>query len=98
VKKTVIETQSFLTTARQAGLSDEFRAFIVETIADDPMMGDMMPGTGGAAKAGFPVAAKARAAVTGLFTTTAPTTYQCCCWWRSIKATEITSAKLSGMN
>jgi hypothetical protein len=51
--KTVIETPTFLTTAREAGLSDDFRAFIVETISEDPMMGDVMAGTGGCRKARF---------------------------------------------
>ena len=51
--KAVIETQSFLTSAREAGISDELRAFIVQTISDDPMMGDVMPGTGGCRKSRF---------------------------------------------
>jgi len=42
--KTVIETPSFLSTAREAGLADDMREFIVATISDDPMMGDMMAG------------------------------------------------------
>jgi hypothetical protein len=51
--KTVIETQTFLSSAKDAGLTDDFRAFIVETIADDPMMGDLMAGTGGCRKSRF---------------------------------------------
>jgi len=51
--KAVIETPTFLTSARDAGLSEEFRAFIVETIADDPMIGEIMPGTGGCRKSRF---------------------------------------------
>jgi hypothetical protein len=51
--KTVIETPSFIASARQVGLSDEFRSFIVETIADDPMMGEIMAGTGGCRKSRF---------------------------------------------
>jgi hypothetical protein len=48
--KTVIQTQSFIASARDAGLSEALQAFIVETIADDPMMGDLMAGTGGCRK------------------------------------------------
>ncbi len=36
------------------GLADDMRAFIVATISDDPMMGDMMAGTGGCRKSRFP--------------------------------------------
>jgi hypothetical protein len=52
--KTVIETPSFLSTARDAGLTDDMREFIVATISDDPMMGDVMIGTGGCRKSRFP--------------------------------------------
>ncbi len=52
--KSVIETPSFLATAREAGLSDGMREFIVATISDDPKMGDMMAGTGGCRKSRFP--------------------------------------------
>lgn len=52
--KTVIETPSFLSTAREAGLTDDMREFIVATISDDPMMGDLMSGTGGCRKSRFP--------------------------------------------
>lgn len=52
--KTVIETPSFLASARNAGVSEEMRSFIVETIAEDPMMGEVMVGTGGCRKSRFP--------------------------------------------
>lgn len=52
--KTVIETTSFLSTAREAGLADDMREFIVATISDDPLMGDLMAGTGGCRKSRFP--------------------------------------------
>ena len=51
--KAIIETPSFLASARDAGLSEEFKSFIVETIANDPMMGKMMAGTGGCRKSRF---------------------------------------------
>lgn len=51
--KTVIETQAFLASAKDAGLTDDFRTFIVQTISDDPMMGDLMAGTGGCRKSRF---------------------------------------------
>src|SRR5689334_21518204 len=52
--KMVIETPSFLASAREGGLSDDLRSFIVATIADDPMMGEVMAGTGGCRKSRFP--------------------------------------------
>ena len=51
--KAVIETPSFLAGARAARLTEEFRSFIVETIADDPTMGEIMVGTGGCRKSRF---------------------------------------------
>ena len=51
--KAIIETPTFLASARQAGVSDEFRSFIVQTIAEDPMIGDMIAGTGGCRKSRF---------------------------------------------
>lgn len=35
------------------GTSEEFRSFVVATISDDPMMGKLMPGTGGCRKSRF---------------------------------------------
>ncbi len=35
-------------------MSDDVRAFVVATISDDPMMGALMPGTGGCRKSRFP--------------------------------------------
>lgn len=52
--KAVIETPSFLASARDAELTDDMREFIVATISDDPMMGDLMAGTGGCRKSRFP--------------------------------------------
>jgi hypothetical protein len=51
--KTVIETPSFLASARDAGLPEDFRLFIVTTISEDPMMGEVMAGTGGCRKSRF---------------------------------------------
>ena len=53
MKKTVIETSLFIATAKEAGISDEFRQFMVDTIAEDPMAGDVMKGTGGCRKVRF---------------------------------------------
>ena len=53
MKKTVIETSLFIATAKEAGVSDELRQFMVETIAEDPMAGDIMKGTGGCRKIRF---------------------------------------------
>ena len=53
MKKAVIETPTFIATARAAGISDDLRTFIVDTIADDPMMGVVVAGTGGCRKSRF---------------------------------------------
>ena len=47
---TVIETPSFLTDCRNAGLSDDEMSSIVAAISTDPTAGDLIPGTGGARK------------------------------------------------
>jgi hypothetical protein len=46
----VIETAHYLRDARHVGLSDDERLDIVSTVAKAPMLGDIMPGTGGARK------------------------------------------------
>src|SRR5580704_14421707 len=48
--KAVIETTAFISSARQAGISEDYRVEIVEAIAADPTMGDIMPSTGGCRK------------------------------------------------
>src|SRR4029453_15065163 len=49
----VIETPTFLSDAKAAGLSEQERLTIVQTIATDPEAGDVIPGTGGARKVRF---------------------------------------------
>lgn len=49
----VIETPSFITDCRSAGLSDDEVSNIVALIAADPSAGDIIPGTGGARKLRF---------------------------------------------
>jgi len=51
--QTVIETPAFLSDAKAAGLSEQERLTIVQTIATDPEAGDVIPGTGGARKVRF---------------------------------------------
>jgi hypothetical protein len=51
--QTVIETPTFLSDAKAAGLSEQERLTIVQTIATDPEAGDVIPGTGGARKVRF---------------------------------------------
>jgi hypothetical protein len=51
---TVIETPTFLSDCRRAGLSEDGRLAIVDAIADDPLAGDVITGTGGARKRRFP--------------------------------------------
>jgi hypothetical protein len=52
--KTVIQTAAFIADARSIGLSEEYQAEIVETIAAIPTMGDLMVGTGGCRKCRWP--------------------------------------------
>ncbi len=49
---TVIWTATFLTQAKRHRLSEEEMESIVNRLADDPLSGDIMPGTGGARKLG----------------------------------------------
>ena len=48
--QTVIRTPTFLSDARAAGLSEDGQAEIVNLIAANPKLGDIMAGTGGARK------------------------------------------------
>lgn len=47
---TVVETRAFIAAADDAGLTEEERDAIKVTLAINPMMGDVMVGTGGARK------------------------------------------------
>jgi hypothetical protein len=78
--KAIIETPTFLASARDVGLPEELRSFIVETIADDPMMGDMMAGTGGCRKSRFAGRGRESAAAIAQFTTTARMMFRSCYW------------------
>jgi hypothetical protein len=49
----VIETQTFLKDAADAGMSEEERLEIADSIAKDPTQGDLMKGTGGVRKVRF---------------------------------------------
>ena len=53
VMHTVVETPPFLAAAKDAGMSDDVRRQLVETIADNPTIGDIMEGTGGFRKFRF---------------------------------------------
>jgi len=48
--QTVIQTPTFLADAKAAGLDDAEPAEIAATIAANPLIGDIIPGTGGARK------------------------------------------------
>lgn len=48
--QTVIETNAYLSAAKDAGMGDDERAAIVDLIAADPQAGEVMPGCGGARK------------------------------------------------
>jgi hypothetical protein len=49
----VIRTATFLKDARTAGLSEDDQQLIVVAISENPMLGDLMPGTGGCRKVRF---------------------------------------------
>lgn len=49
----VIETGAYLSDAADAGISEDEREAIVMTLAENPMCGVLMPGTGGARKVRF---------------------------------------------
>jgi hypothetical protein len=51
--QTVIQTPTFLADAKAAGLDDTELAEIAATIAANPLVGDIIPGTGGARKVRF---------------------------------------------
>lgn len=48
--QSVVETSSYLAAADQLRINEEERAGIVDLIAADPSIGDVMPGCGGARK------------------------------------------------
>jgi hypothetical protein len=48
--QTVIETPAYLSDVKAAGLSDDERLAIVTMIAENPRVGVVIPGTGGARK------------------------------------------------
>ena len=49
----VVETSSYLTSAKKAGVSDDERQGIIDMLAADPEVGEVMVGTGGARKVRF---------------------------------------------
>ena len=49
----VVSTATFLNDARAAGLSEDDQHLIVVAISENPILGDVMPGTGGCRKVRF---------------------------------------------
>ena len=45
--QTVVETPSFISAARSAGMSDELRNEVVRLVAENPEVGDLIEGSGG---------------------------------------------------
>lgn len=45
--QTVVETPSFISAAKSAGMTDELRAEVVGLVAGNPEVGDLIEGTGG---------------------------------------------------
>jgi len=64
--QTVVETPEFKRAAKELKLSAVELARIIDLLADNPMLGDEIAGTGGARKWLDPV--KAKAVATALFT------------------------------
>lgn len=58
--QSVIETSDFLRDAKKAGLSEDDRTEIVDFIADNPISGDEIAGTGGARKVRFAAKGKGK--------------------------------------
>lgn len=50
---TVVETPSYLAAAKDAGMSEDVRAEVVSAISENPLIGDLMKGTGGFRKFRF---------------------------------------------
>jgi hypothetical protein len=50
----VIQSETFLADCRNAGLSEDETFRMVWAISNDPLSGDLIPGTGGARKRRFP--------------------------------------------
>lgn len=50
---TIVETNAYISTADDAGMSNETRVAVVDLFAANPMAGDIMPGCGGARKLRF---------------------------------------------
>ena len=57
---TVIETPEYLQDAKDAGLSGDAMAAIIQIIASDPKVGDVTVGTGGARKLRFAAGGKGK--------------------------------------
>lgn len=51
--QTVIETNAYLSAAKDAGMGEEERSAVVDFIASNPEAGEIMPGCGGARKLRF---------------------------------------------
>lgn len=50
---TVVETPSFISAAKSAGMTDEVRSRVVAAVGDNPELGDLIEGTGGFRKFRF---------------------------------------------
>lgn len=51
IMQTVIETESYLSAAKGAGMADDERTAAVDLVAANPEAGDLLQGTGGVRKA-----------------------------------------------
>lgn len=78
--RSVIETPGFIRDADRAGVSEEERSSIVNAIAANPMMGEVIVGTGGCRKVRFAAVVKASRAAAGASTTSVAAIGRSSCW------------------
>lgn len=62
---TVIETAAYIAAAKDAGMTADEQAVVVDLIAANPEAGEVMPGCGRARSCALPSLARASRAVTG---------------------------------
>lgn len=77
--QTVIETESYLRAAKDAGVTEAEREAAVDLVATDPEAGDVMQGTGGVRKHGLRAAARASPAAIASSGISAAVIFRCSC-------------------
>lgn len=75
----VIETGAYLSDAADAGLSEAECETVTTALSENPMCGDLMPGTGGARKCALRLPVEASGPANARSTTTVARTFPCSC-------------------